>query len=109
VSNNILNLIEKINSNGFYYYLKNTLDPEYEGSCPCFEVIIPEYNIQLNCSCWRTGDFEFSGLEVKDLNNKYLGADLENLTLVIMSYIRGVWGNTDWSYKINDGPEIKMF
>jgi len=111
MKNNILNLIKKIEKEGFYYYLRNTLpsESEYEGCCPCFEVTIPEYDIQLKCSCWRVSDFEFSGLDVKDLNNKYLSLDLENLALVILGYIMAIWTNTDWEYRINDGVKVKMF
>ena len=105
---NIENLINHINSRRFYTYLIEDLNYDYCGSCPCFNVIIPEYNIELNCSCWRTGDFEYSGLHVKDLDNKYNIKDLEKLTLTIMKFIYEIWGSTtSWEYRINDGNNIK--
>jgi len=96
-------LIKKIKSVGFYNWLINENKYEYDGSCPCFYFVIPEYEIELDCSCWRTGGFKFSGLAVSDKKDDYSYSDLKDLTILIMSEITERWSNTDWEYRINDG------
>ena len=106
-------LINDINKNGFYSWLindqsyKDQNGEDYCGSCPCFFWLIKDLNIELDCSCWRTGDFKYSGLSVTDKNVKqeFPAEDLEILAKEILKDISERWFNTDWEYRINDGEE----
>ena len=98
-------LIKEIKDAGWLYSWLKMEDFDYDGSCPCF--YYERDGIILNCTCWRTGDFEFSGLKVSCDDALVPHSDLEALTFLCLHDITQVWKNTDWEYQINENDKIK--
>jgi len=100
MNSNLNNLIENIKINGFYSWLTKKID--YDGSCPCFLIELPDLGLEIQATCWRVNvEFEYSGLSIKDFKNQYNKDDLDFLANFILEYVIEIWSSTDWSYSIN--------
>jgi hypothetical protein len=103
---NLNNLVKNIEQNGFYSWLTKRID--YDGSCPCFLVELPDLDLEIRATCWRVSvEFEYSGLSIKDFKNQYDKNDLDYLANLILEYVTEIWSNTDFEYSING--HVKKF